>query len=87
MIESRREVWPAVAELTGDLLDLGPRRHENGHAPTLPHDAFYETIVQKLERLLGEHVDLSCFCRIERARFQDLGGSQIVRVESWIDCG
>src|SRR5439155_22480435 len=81
------EGGPAGSHTLGDFLHFGPRRHENGHSSTLPHDPLYETIVQKLQRLLGEHIDLRCFRRIERARLQDFSRREIVSIEGRIDCG
>ena len=75
MIECRREVGPAVAELRSDLLDFGPRRHEDSDAPSLPHDGLYEPIVQELEWLLGQHVYLGGFGRIEGTRLEHLRGA------------
>src|SRR5436309_198578 len=87
VIKRRREVGPAVAELARNLLHLRPGRHEHGHSSPLPHNPLYETIVQKLQRLLGKYIDPCCFRRIERARLQDLRGPEIVSIEGRIDRG
>src|SRR5207249_10142776 len=66
VVERGREVGPAVAELVGDLLDLGAGRHKHGNAPALTHDTLYETIVQELKRLLRQNIDLGGLGGIKR---------------------
>src|SRR5438876_828870 len=84
VIKGSRQVGPTVAELLGDLLDLGAGWHEDGDTAALAHDPFYEAIVQELERLLRQDIDLCGLGGIKRPSLEHLGGTQILRVEARI---
>ena len=84
MVKSGRQVGPAVAELFGDLFDLGTRWYEDRHTAALTHDTLYETIVQELEGLLRHDIDQSSLGGIKRPRLQNLSGIEILRVETRI---
>jgi len=87
VIEGGGEVGPPIPKFLRDLLYLSAGGHEHRHAATFPQHPFYETIVQELEWLFGEHIDLRRSRRIKCVCLQDLAGGEVVLVEARIDCG